>query len=514
MIQGLHPHSFGSYDSWLSYTRMSLQQKTEQAPWADYYQYMLAHWLENDMYELLDSVLQSVELPLSEDDTQPQPLRNPAKRIVEFYGSLLWPGTCDETFQMKTEVAGLEDAVKKIWIEGKWDIAKAEAARTGPIFGDTFYRVETNSDNPGQRPSKVFFKSLFPPFINDISWQSDDELDFFRMDIPEASRNYDTGEQKPYIYTEVWDIKNGGRIWEHEKGPEAPLKSLGEPKMQIPLHTLGLTKRLPVIHQCWRSMGPGRGYNAFSNSLTKLHELDRMVSRLHDILFRYKEPIQGALSDFMDSDGRELPPPQLGNAVDEIQHQSGLNLVNLYGVREIVDLVGNTNLIQHMEAIRSLEKALISDHPELVFWQLHDGAEMGVISGQAIYYRLWGARMKLHEQRAYAHAGLIRAQKRTLTVRNHYGLSSLSGTEDDWEHSFLYQPIFELSEVEKGQAAQSYAAGNVPFEAFLPRLGWDVPEVEKAVTVERRKQQQEVESVAEGLMKQRAMMNNGDKPRE
>jgi hypothetical protein len=441
-----------------------------------------AYYTQNGLYDFLHQALTSV----GGDIQSIKPLRNPAYRAVEFYPAKLWPGAIDEAFTITADNSSIEEPIKQVWVWSNWAARKQVFARWFATYGDSFTKVVQTTDK-----SRVYYELLDPQYVSDFDRDERGYLTYVRIDIPRERRDAQ-GERKAYTYTEVWDKETQTlRIWEHDKGIDAPLDQLGTPKRQELFSAFGIDF-VPIVHAPFKDIGEKRGAGCFTLQLDKIDEANRQATRLAQMLFRHAEGLFALESDLVDATGRPIPPPNLSTT-----NKTGADGVD----RDVVDLGGSkflkfpggwhlTSLVPDIAYDSAL--AILQDHmtelendlPELVYYRVRDlGTD---ISGRAVRLLLSGAEDKINEARGNAVAALIRLNQMALTIGQANGLKGFENLGGDYasgsfDHTIELPPVFELTDLEKMEELQAKSNLGVPQKRIWVEMGYskdDINEME------------------------------------
>jgi len=453
----------------------------------------------NDLYDLLEAYyhnngLYEVAAAIFGNDLQPEglaALRTPAQRVVEFYTGAIWPGSLPDALPIKTDNERIVEPIHRIWAWSNWASKKQLAVRRFAMFGDMILKVarrdkivfvESDEEEVSEevRPSSVFVEVVNPRNVPDGSLILDERgnVIYIRIDIPKVRT--DSGSPKPYTHTEIW-TKQSYRLYEHHRGFNAAVKSLGEPIEELPLSEFGIDF-VPFVYAPFRMVDElARGVGAYTFSLGKIDELNRMATRLHYLLFRYNKAVWGLASNMVDSAGRPVVV-----SLDDDDDSSGKMVL---GDDDVLKLPGNSTLEalvpslqygEYLAAIEAQNAELEKDMPELAYARLRDKGEL---SGRAINLLLGDAIARAVEARGNAEDALIRAHKMALTMGVEAGLFSDIGSFDngDFDHSFLERPIIRTTDLDRAEIATAYRDLGLAIKTTLERAGWQDDQIQQAL---------------------------------
>lgn len=459
--------AFQSWSAWWTYVGLTLQRQEQRANWADQYNMLKAYYLNNGVYEIIDAMFSGFGVKRQEL----KPLRNPAFRVVEFYGAKIWPGPLPAALPIVTENRAIIEPIQQVWTWSNWGSEKQAAARWFACYGDMFLKVATKSDDAG-KPVRVFIQNLEPQYVTDFDADERGYLTYVRIDTPQQRRVND--EVKGYLRTEVWD-KTELRIWEHERTPQTPLSQLGPVLEQRPLSDFGIDF-IPVVWQAFRNIGDERGSAAITPAIEKIDEVNRQATRLHQMIFRNNRALWAVSANAMDAQGRPLPPPRLGDAsADNTLDVDDDTIMRLPGQATLESLVPAINYEAALAVVAAQMAEIERDLPELAYYELR-GRD---VSGVAAELLLGDAIDRILEARGNAETALVRADQMALTIAQAAGLVSDIGdyANGDFDHTFAERPVLKLSDGERAALVQAWVTAGVPLRTALKRVGWSEDEV-------------------------------------
>jgi hypothetical protein len=492
-----------------------------------------AAWPINEVYDLLEAyylnngLYWSVERALYEKGFwhEPiRPLRNPAHRAVEFYAGKLWPGTLPDALPLVTKSDQVTAAIQQVWEWSNWTTEKQVFARKLPMLGDTFIKVAQPKDK-----SRVFMQLIDPRYVLDDNFEKDERgnLVYIRLDIPRQTHN-DEGELVETWWTEVWDKRNGQlwlRIWEHEEGPDADLDNLedptvekwsGEPEGVEQVDQYLPFDFIPIVHAKCQDIGQDRGLAVIVPALDKIDELNRTVTRLHQVLYNLNDVLWALKANAVDPSGRPVPAPPI--SVDGTQKDAGdvvtiggSRMVKLPGTSDLVPLVPDINYDAALKVAEAQMAEIERDLPELAYFRLR---EQGELSGKAIALLLGDAIDRALEIRGNGEAAMIRAQAMALTIGREARLFDESiGTYEngDFEHSFDDRPVIVPTIYEQIDTVKTGKdAGFALVTLMRTILRWTDAEIEQALSDLGDEKNQEQLSMAMAALNAARNFNRGE----
>lgn len=494
----------------------------EAAAWpiGEVYDLLEAYYLNNGLYWSVERALYDQGLwrePI-------RPLRNPAHRAVEFYPAKLWPGTLPEALPLVVKDDQVRDAIYQIWQWSNWGAQKQVFARKLAMLGDVFLKVAQNATQ-----SRVFVQLIDPRYVPDDGFETDERgyLTWIRLDIPQQRRGAD-GEVEEYWWTEVWD-KRGGylwlRVWEHKDGIGAELESLGDPMVERFSGEPGNEEEaelflsfdfIPIVHARFQDIGDDRGLAAISPAVDKIDELNRVITRLHQILYNLNDVLWALRANATDASGRPVPAPPIkleGTALEagDVVTLGGQRMIRLPGTSELQPLVPDIDYEAALKVVEAQLGEIEQDLPELAYFRLR---EMGELSGRAVAMLLGDAVDRALEVRGNGETAMIRAQEMALTIGREVGLfpESIGSWEDgDFEHSFKKRPVIEVSSHEKWETIKLGVEAGTALTTMLRRvLGADDEEIALILQESADQQNRERLSLAEATLNAARALDRGE----
>jgi hypothetical protein len=409
-------------------------------------------------------------------------LRLSAYRSVEFFGFTVWPGVLPKALPIVTDNAAIIPAIEQVWQWSNWSTQKQVFIRKAAAMGEVFVKVATRPDN-----SRVFFQLIDPRHVLDFDTDERGFLTWIRIDVPLAQR---TGDKvKLLTRTEVWDrrvlagvgadgaLEMGGtlRVWEHDKGDEPDLDRLGPPIERRPLSDFGIDF-IPIVQCQWQDRGEQHGAGAYVHAVEKLLEADRILSRLHQQLYRANtETWVLEAAGRVDSLGREIPPPQVDGLSGSSTRDDGRvqvgdsRLVRVPSGWTIQPKIAPINYADALAVANAHVQEIRRDLPELAYF---DATELGAnASGRARRIHLAPAIDRALEARANCEEALIRLDQMALTIGQNAGLPLFKnlGTFEKgaFAHRFATRDVLPPDRLEEAQADLAEAQALVQQMALL-----------------------------------------------
>lgn len=433
------------------------------------YDMLMAYYKNNGLYD--DLAIMLYEQGVRREALKG--LRNPAYRVVEFYASHLWPGMLPDALPVVSDNKRIVDPIKQIWKWSNWNANKQQAARWFPTHGDKFIKIAQRVSRQ-RTAQRVYMQLLDPGHITDFDEDERGFITYARIDVPQTKR--DGGKVTRYTLTEVWDKESGTFTrWEHNKSADDDLERLGIPTERRELAEFGIDF-IPIVHARFRHIGEDRGVGAYTLQLDKIDEANRMATRLHQMLYRNNDALWALRANAMDSTGRPLPAPRVGNQTgdgrdgDTIQ-LGDQRLLRLPGMSELVPLVPDINYDAALRILQDHMMELENDLPELAYYRIR---EMNEVSGRAVRLLLSDAIDKLIEARGNAEGALAQAHAMALTIGANAGLFKNLGTYEQgaFEHKFAERAIIPISADEKATTTLTLTNAGASIEAAAIEAGF------------------------------------------
>lgn len=464
---------------------------------AAFYRMLEAYYLNNGLYENIHPELFANSITT----TGIKGFRNPARRAVEFHVTHTWPGGLEQAFPILSANPRLPAALKRVWDWSNWSVKKQVAVRWFALFGDWFCKVAAASSADGET-RRVYLQNIKPEHVTDFENDERGNLTAIRLDIPRSSPSR-AGMLFPAsgeMNTEIWDLERGYRAYHHRKAAGAPESSLGNPFERRGLEEFGIDF-IPFTHAPFVDFGEARGIGVFSPCLDKIDEVNRMATRLHQLIFRFNKPTLAILANSTDPYGRPLPPPRLSPSLggfggsDRGEHPLEDDVIGLPGTSKVEVLVPGLNYAAHLEAIEAQMRELEEDLPELTYYRYR---ELGAnISGRAVRLLLSQAINRTLEARANLESAFIKANKMALSLADNAGLFGKRGSlgsyaRGDFEHAFMQREVIPITAEEEANILTAEVSAGVPLELAARRRGWHSEDLRalagRAQTIEREEE--------------------------
>lgn len=494
----------------LYWLRVAMNQPPDATPSpTQLYAALELYYLNNGVYDAVQQA--SYESGLWTESMKG--LRNPSFRTVEFYTSKICPGQLPDALPIVTENKKIIEPIHTIWEWSNWSTAKQRAVRWFAMFGDLFIKTSTRS-NPDGSAKRVYLQLIKPYYVTDIKTDERGFLTYIRIDIPRSKT--ENGKTSNYIYTEIWSKDNQFlTIYEHTKSIDTPESRLGTPKQKTPFSEFEIDF-VPIVQAQFRDIGDDRGLGSFSHALDKIDEANRMATRLHQLLFRYNKPVWALSANALDSSGRPLPAPRVGDSTGT-QDSDTLTLgddalLRLPGTSKLESLIPSIEFSAYSEAIINHLSELEKDLPELAYYRLRDHS--GELSGKAVRLLLSDAIDRAFEARGNFESALARADSMALTIAQNAGLFSNLGDYEngDFDHKFAARDIIPISNAEKYETAKTAVDSGIPLKTALRREGWSDDDLKQLDEDQEEESKKNQETFAQTALEAARRFDQGNNP--
>lgn len=429
----------------------------------DMYRMLEAYYLNNGLYDAAQQALyeNGIWTPGM------KPLRNPAKRAVEFHVTHIWPGPLEKALPVVTHNPRILEPLKQIWGWSNWGVKKQLAARWFALYGDWFCKV-SSTHSAGGRVNRIFLQNIKPELVTDFETDDRGNIISIRLDIPQAAGA--AGLQGGY-HTEVW-TRSSVQVFRHGRGPGTPVKQLGTPAISRRTADFGIDF-VPFVHAPFMDMGEKRGLGVFTLALDKIDEANRMATRLHQMIFRFNKPTMAILANANDKEGRPLAAPKLEKLDGSGLMEHDDDVKSFPGSSRMEFLVPNLNYQAHLDVIAAQMRELEEDLPELSYYRQREFGSS--ISGRAVRLLLSQAVDRTLEARGNIETALAKVDKMALTLGINTGLFRKnigSYSAGDLEHSFAEREVIPFSAQEEAETLSLERTAGVPLLTAVRRRGW------------------------------------------
>ncbi|MEJ7871705.1 MAG: hypothetical protein WKF67_05565 [Rubrobacteraceae bacterium] len=431
----------------------------------DRYDLQEAYYEANGLYQALDSRGYG-------PGGKVRNLYNPAHRVVEFYGSHLWPEPLDE-LPLQAGKESVEKAARQVLEWSNWGQQKEIAARKLPTHGDLYLKAEDDEDS-----ERAYIKLINPRYVTDFDKDPRGFATRVRLDIPITQNN------KQRIRTEVYDKKrNLIAVWEHDRGAGAKEEDLGTPLSTEKLDVNGYNF-IPFAHASFQNTGDERGVGAFSHALEPINELNKMASYIYDMVF-VKEPWvlrrnESGGSAVSLEDLSNIAANRDGEDVDIGTGNEKRIVFHLPGTATLEPLIPNIPYEAARGFMEDQEDELSETLPELLYYSARD---KGDPSGRALSLILAPAQDKAKEARANGETAILQTVKMCITISAHKrGFKEDAGSYDAGDFDdliFEKRQILPQSDLEKAETDAAELANLLESIRVFRDLGLDTTPLKK-----------------------------------
>lgn len=395
-----------------------------------------------------------------------KPFKTPVNRSVEFYTSRL----CQNEVTISTVSEKVSEAVKQVLKWSNFSSQKRMMVRGMSLFGDLFIKVVSTKD-------KVYSENIEPKYVTDFKTDYRGYIQEIRIDIPMTDE-----DGRAYNYTEFWN-KEYFSSWNHNYGKNAELEQLGEPAQFLFLNQLGIDF-IPIVWIPFKQVsGKKRGESCVGHALLKIDEVNRITTRLHQLLWRYNKPTFAVSANATDKNGRPLPAPVVKGKTPSTEANADLltnEVVYLPGMSSLESLIPNINYDSALAVITAMENELEKDLPELRYNSLNDTD----LSGKALRIVLGASVDRAEEAKNNFVSGIVRMIEMSLTIGTWMGIFRGIGTYEngDFEIGMDFGEIFPIGEEERAELLKTLTESGLPLGSAMKLAGYEEEVIEEAVT--------------------------------
>jgi len=403
-------------------------------------------------------------------------LRNPASRIVETYVDQVWSGKLQDVFLFEEGSTKVQEAVQKIWAWSNWQSRKDLLVRQLAIFGNHFIKIEQPEDK-----KRVYLRLIDPRIVTEFTTDERDYLTYIRMD----QQMQDPEQRARLIWrTEVWDKdRQDVRIWFRDY-LEEDLERLGEADDEAEFSDFGINF-VPFVHLRFRDIGEEWGVGPYTLMKDKIDEVNRSVTRLHEMLFRYNKAFLLLSGSGLDASSAPLPAPEISGVVIEEGGFRDDDVFQAGADTKVEMMVPDIDYKSALDVAMATMDEIQADCPEMRWDEI---AKLGDrLSSPSARIMLGSAIKRILSCRIIVEEALIRADQMAITIGQHRGvLEGLGDYESgDLEHSFQSRELIPLSESEQadadqaqGQAATYWQEVHIRNEVIAERIGFQPSDVD------------------------------------
>lgn len=450
--------------------RVRSGRRDQELPMAEMYNLLWKYYLSNGVYDDLRAAGYNLS------NQQLKEIYNPCTRAVEFFVDTIWPGVLPGAIPLVEVEDNVRSAIEQVWDWSNWQTKKQVAVRWGAITGNVFLRVARPLPKAegAEAPKRVYIQLIRPEYVTEKETDERDYITYCRLDIPQERR--EGRNVVHFTHTEEWTPERL-RIWYHDRISNE-IEQLGEPDYEVELKAWGLDF-IPIVHAQHIDIGEDEGIGAYTIPLSKINELNRVATRLHQILYRHNDVTWALQSNMMDSSGRPIPAPRIRSSATpgsssemESVELGGEKMIRLPGQASLSPLIPSLNYSSHLDTVLAQLEEIERDLPQLMYYRLKDLPEM---SGKALRLLLTPAVAKAGEARGNLEAALIRAHKMALTIGNEIGAFSGIGSYEagDFDHEIAERPMIAYSRLEVAELAAAEVGAGIPLITSLRDSGWD-----------------------------------------
>lgn len=393
-----------------------------------------------------------------------KPLKTCVNRSVEFYTSRLCQNDVTVTANSEQVAQAIEQFLK--W--SNFPSQKRVMVRGLALLGDMFVKVVSTRN-------KVYAENIEPKYVTSFQTDYRGYVTEIRIDIPMIQ------DYQNYTYTEYW-TKEYMATWMHRGNDATPLDQLGDPTNYLWLQQLGIDF-VPIVWIPFKKVaGKDRGESCVGHALNKIDEVNRVTTRLHQMLYRYNKPTFVVTANAVDKNNRPLPAPVIKGKTSSEENDLDIlskEIVYLPGMSNLNSLIPNINYDSALNVIKSMESELEKDLPELRFNSLSDSTA----SGKALRTILASSIDRANECKSNFVDGVKRLNEMALSIGSYMGLFAGIGTYEngDFEHSIDLGEIFPVDNDERATTLKTLTDAGVPLETAMKIAGFEEEVIVEAV---------------------------------
>jgi len=416
-------------------------------------------------------------------------IKNPVKRIVNFYAGQVYPGALSEDGSelpegvalaipfSKDTPKNLKRAVSQIWQWSNWQSNKAVYVRWCAALGDVMTEVVDDTAR-----GKIYYEHVWPGFVVDLDLDPTGNVLAYTLEYKAKSSN---GE----IYTFTKVINKYEFAW-YRNGYAFDYTGNGA----LQPNPYGF---VPAAWTKHNDIGGVHGQCAFDGSLSKINELNSLASHLLDYAGKYAaSPIgitsaaslKTILSDPSNPTSGQANPKR-GNT-DDFTDPSGDRenqlILRLPQGSDVKPLMNALNIADAIDLMESLETEIANDNPEVTFYERM--RDMSQATGPAIDRLSGDVKSRLFEavgqydqqsiklfQMATAIAGMRLAEGQdgwanpTDQQKKFRSFNLESYERGKLDMAIMPRPLIDLSKLERSQERQAkWQAIKIEVDAGIP----------------------------------------------
>lgn len=412
-----------------------------------------------------------------------RPIYNPATKLVDFYGSIVWPGLLDSEAGNKGAIPievkdtadedSLRKAISQVWLNSNWREGKDIHVMRGSMLGDAAIYIR---DDPSR--GDVSLEVLHPSVIKEVDI---DRRGFVRSYTLEESRLF---EGKAFTYTEKVEHGEGEEIIFRTYRNNAPFAwpENTDANGVAQAEWSEMYGFIPLVLTRHINIGSDWGLSAYGNYMPKFAQLDDIASKLYDQIRKAVESpgiVFGATAPStaptMTTKTATTDRPQPG------REQSNLIYISTPGA-SFQSMVSNLDIAAVSAEIQNFLTQLETELPEL---------NDDVWGGDARVEGVKAARAKVERKvtgvRSRYDSSIVYANQMAIAIGGFRGYEGFEGYNLDsykagkLAHSVADRPVFPIDEATRianettiwttAATVARDSQGQIPVEAVLLALG-------------------------------------------
>jgi hypothetical protein len=436
---------------------------------------------------------------------------SPAYRLVEFWSSHILGGSLDplagdgvarpSALPIVTENEAIRAPIAQVWRDSNWQAKKEIWTRFGAAMGDSAVMVV---DDPAKQ--KVQLRVIDPRTLRDVTRDAFGNVIAYILEErkPDPESRSVSGLPAYAIYTEAcerigetirYSTFRDGRPYDWREYPD------GDPRAGTMVEWTEDYGFVPLVFVQHRDVGLGWGWSELQPSLSKLHELDDMASKLDDwvrlavdcpwlftgVVAPGRSGPMGVTADNElmvggDDDGapkgRERIPILYANAADARAQA----------------LVAPLDVGAVSAHVASLLDELHADHPELVADNVGANA-----SGEARKVAREKVEATVVQRRSGYDDAMVRAHQMAISIgaQKSYpgfqGFTPESYGRGELDHSVGARNVFSVDQeaqtretLARAQVVQMLTVAGISRESAMRQAGWSEAEIVQEIAAKDR----------------------------
>lgn len=449
---------------------------------------------------------------------------SPAYRSIEFWASHILGGSLDpdagdgvsvpSALPIRTDNPAIRPVIAQVWRDSNWQARKEVLSRFGAAMGDAAIMVVDDEEK-----AKVQLRVVDPRTLRDVTRDSFGNVKAYIIEEQRLDPESPTviGMPSYVTYTEVCEkVGDSVRFATYRNGFPYDWRAYDRDTPAAKRVGAEWTEDydfVPLVFLQHRDMGLGWGWSELQPSLSKLHELDDVASKLDDwIRITVDAPwlITGCVAPGTSS-ATGAPQQNELSVGDPSDDAKGRDRIPTFYANDphsrAHPLVAPLDVAAVSAHLAKILEGFQSDHPELIADDVGPQA-----SGEARKVAREKVEAMVIQRRAGYDDAIVRAHSMAISIGAVKGYPGFEGfTADSFkagalQHSIGPREVFAVDPSAKTADAQGRALvvktltdAGVSLESALEQAGWGADEIQRAMAskakqdaanLERMRQQQ------------------------